>query len=385
VGIYERLGVRTVINANATRTDLGGSLMPAPVLDAMREAAGSFVDMHELQRAVSARLAEITRNEAALVSNGCAAGLFLGTLACMTGDDLGALARLMEGGAAAMPRNEVVIHAAHRNPYDPAIRLTGARIVQVGNVWQTFDWELAAALGERSAAVLYFYGNRQRSQGALPLETVIEIAHAANVPVLVDGAAQLPPVDNLWRFTQMGADLAFFSGGKGLRGPQASGLIVGRRDLVNACAIHAAPNQRFGRPMKVGKEEMVGLLAAVELYVAMDQAEFRAKAEAVVGGWVDHLGGIPGVVARRDFPSEAGQSLPRAHVAFTTPVGLTGEGVRDALLSGTPSISVAVADGGGIFLNPETLQPGEDRIVSDRLMELIRSATDEVAIEARSA
>jgi uncharacterized pyridoxal phosphate-dependent enzyme len=382
VGIYEKLGVRRVVNANATRTDLGGSLMPAPVLDAMREAAGSFVDMHALQQAVSARLAEITHNEAALVSNGCAAGLFLGTLACMTGDDLGALARLVEDGPAALRRNEVVIHAAHRNPYDRSVRLAGARIVQVGNVWQTFDWELAAALGERTAAVMYFYGNRQRSQGALPLETVIEIAHAANVPVLVDGAAQLPPVENLWRFTKMGADLVFFSGGKGLRGPQASGLIVGRRDLINACAIHAAPNQRLGRPMKVGKEEMVGLLTAVELYVAMDQSEFRARSEAVVAAWVEELGAIPGVVARRDFPSEAGQSLPRAHIAFAPPVGLSGDVVRDTLLAGTPSISVAVADGGGVFLNPETLQPGEDRIVSDRLIEVIRSATHEPATVA---
>ena len=375
MGIYEKLGVRTVINANATRTDLGGSLMPAPVLDAMREAAGSFVDMYELQRAVSARLAQVTHNEAALVSNGCAAGLFLGALACMTRDDLGVVARLMEQGPAALQRSEVVIHAAHRNPYDPAIKLAGASIVQVGNVWQTFDWELAGALGERTAAVFYFYGNRQRSQGALPLEKVIEIAHAANVPVLVDGAAQLPPVENLWRFTQMGADLAFFSGGKGLRGPQASGLIVGRRDLIDACALHAAPNQRLGRPMKVGKEEMVGLLAAVELYVAMDQADFRAANEAVVAGWVEVVGTIPGVVARRDFPSEAGQSVPRAHIAFAPPIGITGAGVSAALLAGTPSISVAVADDGGVFLNPETLAPGEDRIVADRLVEVIRSAT----------
>jgi D-glucosaminate-6-phosphate ammonia-lyase len=385
VGIYEELGLRRVINANATRTDLGGSLMPQPVLDAMNEAAGAFVDMYALQSAVSGRLAEVTHNEAALVCTGCAAGLFLATLGCMTGNDLGALARLMDEGVASLRRNEIVVHAAHRNPYDPAIKLAGARMIEVGNVWQTFDWELAAALNERTAGVFYFYGNRQRSQGALPLETVIDIAHAQNVPVVVDGAAQLPPAENLWRFTEMGADLALFSGGKGLRGPQASGLMVGRRELVNACALHAAPNQRLGRPMKVGKEEMVGLLAAVEYYLALDQSDVQAKAEAIVARWVEKLGEVPGVNARRDFPSEAGQSLPRAYVSFRPPVELTGENVRDALLAGTPAVSVAVADDGGLFLNPETLQPGEDRIVCDRIIEVIRSATHEHTTVAAGA
>ncbi len=375
MGIYERLGLRTVINANATRTDLGGSLMPPHVLAAMAEAGNSFVDMHDLQRTVSRRIAEVTHNEAALVCTGCSAGLFLSTLACMTGNDSAALLRLMSEGPTALRRTEVVVHAAHRNPYDPALTLAGAQIVQVGNVWQTFDWELQGILSDRTAAVFYFAGNPQRSQGALPLEAVIEIAHSAKVPVVVDAAAQLPPPENLWRFTQMGADLVVFSGGKGLRGPQASGVIVGRRELIDACAMHAAPNQRLARPMKVGKEEMVGLLTAIEWYLGLDQAEVLSRAEQTVAGWVDALGSLPGVTARRVFPSEAGQPLPRAAVQFDQALNLSGTSVASALWAGDPPISVAVADESGIFLNPETLKPGEEIIVAERLTALVAGSS----------
>lgn len=162
-------------------------------------------------------------------------------MACMIGDDLGALARVIEGRSP--ERNEIVIHRDHRIPYDPAVRLAGGRIVEIGNVLQTFPWELEAALSDRTALVLYIAGEHLR-RGALPLDATVAIAHAARVPVVVDAAAQFPPVENLWHFTRdVGADLVVFSGGKDLRGPQASWLVVGRADLIALCALHGAPHQ----------------------------------------------------------------------------------------------------------------------------------------------
>ncbi|MEI7772862.1 MAG: aminotransferase class V-fold PLP-dependent enzyme, partial [Chloroflexales bacterium] len=181
--IYAALGVRRVINADARLTRLGGSLMAEPVRAAMDAAARSYVDMFELQAAVSARLAALTRNEAAHVCTGAAAGLFLATMACSVGADLHAIARLPDLGA----RDEVIIHCAQRIPYDMAARLSGARLVQIGNALQTSPWELEAAIGPRTAAVLYIAG-AHLARGALPLPEVVSIAHARGVPVVVDAA-----------------------------------------------------------------------------------------------------------------------------------------------------------------------------------------------------
>jgi L-seryl-tRNA(Ser) seleniumtransferase len=359
-----------VINADARLTRLGGSLMPEPVLRAKADAAGAYVDMFELQRRVGEHLAELTHNQAAYVCTGAAAGLFLATMACRNGGDLGALAQWPDG-----PRGEVVIHGAQRIPYDPAVRLAGARLVEIGSAAQTLPEELETALGERTAAVLFIAG-AHLSRGALALEQAVEIAHAHGVPVIVDAAAQLPPPENLWAFTRdAGADLAIFSGGKDLRGPQASGLIVGRADLIEACRVNGAPNQRFGRPMKVGKEEMVGLLAAVELYLAQDHVERIAGFERIVQYWVESIGDLPGVAARREFPNEAGQPTPRALITFDPAIcGLTGAEVREQLWEGNPRIAVAPAGDSGISITPDTLEPGEEFFLAARVRQVIGRA-----------
>lgn len=370
MSMLSTLGVRRVINADARLTRLGGSLMPPAVRAAMDEAAGQYVDMFELQAAVGRRLAALTRNEAAFVSTGAAAGLFLAALACMVGDDLERIARLpsLEGC-----RDEIVIHTAHRIPYDQAVRLAGARLIPVGNVIQTFPWELEAAIGHRTAAVLFIAGEHL-ARGALPLSEVVAIAHARGVPVIVDAAAQLPPPENLWRFTvEQGADLAIFSGGKDLAGPQASGLVLGRADLVAACAAHASPNQRLGRPMKVGKEEMVGLLAAVELYLAQDHNARIARFEQIVAAWVDALDDGDGVQARRQFPNEAGQPTPRAVLTLDPArCGITGAELRRRLWEGDPRVAVAPAGEQGISLTPDTLEPGEELTVIEHIRRALR-------------
>lgn len=369
MNIYDALSVRRIINADTTLTRLGGSLMPPPVLAAMKEAAGSFVDMHELQQQVGCRLAELTNNEAAYVCTGAAAGLFLSALACMVGSDLPAIARLPNLDNC---KNEIIIHCGHRIPYDLAVRQSGAKLVEIGNAIQTHPWEFEAAITERTAAVLYIAGEHL-SHNVLSLPEIIELAHQHNLPVIVDAAAQLPPPENLWHFTRnLGADLAIFSGGKDLRGPQASGLIVGRSDLIAACAAHGAPHQRLGRPMKVGKEEMVGLLAAVEWYLAQDHAAIMANYEAIVQFWVDAFSNIPGVTARRDFPNEAGRPLPWTLLQVDpTVTGLTAAKIRERLWEGNPRIAVSPAGHNGIHLSPNTIEPGEAEIVAEQIKQLL--------------
>jgi D-glucosaminate-6-phosphate ammonia-lyase len=368
MGVYERLGMRRVINADATLTRLGGSLMPSHVLDAMREAASSFVDMYELQQVVGKRLADLSRNEAAYVSTGAAAGIVLATLAAMTGGDLPTITRLIETGEAS--KNEVIIHRVHRIPYDPAVRLAGARIVEVGNRLQTFSWELEAAITARTAMVFYSAGVHLAS-GALPLAETVEIAHAHGIPVVVDAAAQLPPTENLWRFTrEFGADLAVFSGGKDFHGPQASGLLVGTEAMIAAIAVNGSPHQRLARPMKVGKEEMIGLLAAVERYVDEDWQDRARRYEAIVERWVDHFRAEPGMSAARVFPNEAGQPTPRCRVAFGAETGLSGAEVARLLWEGDPRIAVAMDGPDAISMTPELLEEGEESILLDRIAAL---------------
>lgn len=350
---YADLGVRRVINAAATWTSIGGSTLPEEVIDAMAAAARSHVDMAELHDAVGGKLAQITSNEAACVTNGCAAAITLGVLACITGGDPARIARLPNGDGLA--RN-VVTHRVHRIPYDRAIELAGGRIVEIGNVVRTFAWELEDAIDAGTAAVFWVAGSHL-SQTALSLPQTIEIAHARKVPVIVDAAAQLPPASNLWHFSNdLGADLVLFSGGKALRGPQASGLMLGRADLVAAARVNASPNQYLARALKVGKEEICGVLAAVERYVRLDHTAFAARCEDVIRTWADGLRGFAGVTPVRSFPSEAGQPLPRLQLVIEPGLTcLSADELVALLWDRSPRIAVARGEGESVYLAADTL------------------------------
>lgn len=368
------LGVPPIINAATTFTAIGGSIMPPEVLDAMRGAAGAFVDLHEAHLRIGESLAELTHNDAAYVTSGCAAGMVLGVLGCRTGGEPEAIGRLLDGGW--FP-DEVVMHAAHRIPYDPAVQLAGARIRSVGNVLQTFPWELEAALGERTVAVLYVAGTHL-PPGALPLGQVVELAHARGVPVIVDAAAQLPPVDNLWRFTRDdGADLALFSGGKALRGPQASGLMVGREEFVAAARAHGAPHQRLARAMKVGKEELAGLLAAVRRYVDLDHGAQRLEWDATVERWQRVLGAQTGVTATIEGHNEAGQPVPRVRLEVNPEVlGRTGASIVEELRSGRPRIEVLPGGPDRFWIGPDLLEGDQAETVVTAIQTALQSGGD---------
>ena len=368
MSIYADLGLRPIINADATLTRLGGSIMHPDVVAAMAEAAQHFVDLDQLQRRVGERLARLTHNEAAFVTSGAAAGLALATAACVTGTDPAAIARLPDVTGL---KDEVIVHRSQRNGYDHSVRMVGVKLVEIGDDHGTALSALEAAITAQTAAVVWFQG-AMTGPGDIPLPDVIATADAHGIPVIIDGAAQLPPTENLWKWTQMGAALAVFSGGKDVRGPQPTGLILGRADLMEAVRLHSNPNHGLGRPMKVGKEEMVGLLKAVELYLEIDQDARAARDEATVRAWCDALNRVDGVCAVRAFPNEAGQPLPRARVDIDpAQVGLTRDQIIRRLREGEPAIAVAPAGSTGLFLNPMTLAAGEEVVVLQRLIEIM--------------
>jgi len=370
---YEQLGVRRVINAAAAFTLVGGSLMPDEVLDAMRSASQSYIDMHEYHATAGAYLAKLTNNDAAYVTSGCAAALVLGTLGAITKGDPRLIVRMPEGRGLA---TEVVMHTVHRCPYDPAVQLAGGKIVQFGNAYQTFDWELEAAITERTALVLWVDGT-DLGHGALDVATTVRIAHERGVPVLVDAAAQLPPHTNLWHYTRdLGADAAIFSGGKGLRGPQASGLMVGTAEFIAAARANGSPYQRLARALKAGKEDMAGLVRAVELFLAQDHEAVARQWEQRVAEWVDTLSKVPGLTAVREFPNEAGQPIPRARVTIErSVVGFSGEEMVARLWERDPRVAVLHADADSFYITPEVLAEGESPLLISHITEVAAGAS----------
>lgn len=363
--IYQELGIRPVINAAATLTKLGGSLMPKPVIEAMNDASGQFIDLFEFHEKAGKRIAELTHNEAAFISSGAAAGIALTVASCIAGVDpvLQQAFPYLDG----CDKREVIVYRGQRNGYDYAARQTGARLVEV----EPDGDELEMNLSGQTACVLFFAGQHFADK-ALPLEEVVAIAHTMGVPVIVDAAAQIPPVSNLWHFTKdLGADAAIFSGGKGLRGPQSSGLIVGRQEIIDGVRVNAAPNQSLGRPMKVGKEEMAGLLAALEWSLAQDEHATLALYEDRVSYWIEGLCGIPGINAERRYPSEAGQPHGRTFLHFSPEAAITRDAAIDALWNRNPRIAVSPIGDDTLALNPQTIEDGEESIVLAALKEVL--------------
>lgn len=347
-----------IVNAAATLTKLGGSIMAPPTVAAMATAAERYVDLVEAMDQAGERIATLTGNEAACVTSGASSALTLAIAGLITGpepDDLEVFPHLT-----GFARTEVVMLAPQRNSYDYAARMLGATIVESS----ASGASLAAALTEKTCAVLWFAGTQHPAPG-IDLAEIVEVAHRAGVPVVVDAAAQIPPVDMLWRYTvETGVDAVIFSGGKGLRGPQSTGLLLGRPDIIRGARAHAAPNMGVGRSMKVGKEELAALVAVVEAAVLVDQTELLAGYERVVDEWIDALQGIPGVSAGRSFPSEAGQPHSRMTLALDGKGAIGAHALADRLWADDPRIAVLVLDERTIALNPQTVAAGEEALVA---------------------
>jgi D-glucosaminate-6-phosphate ammonia-lyase len=367
--VYQRLGVRRVIHASGTTTRYGGSLLRPEALEAMREASQTLVNMDELNEAAGAAIARMLGAEAAFVTAGASSGLILQSAACIAGDDPAKITRLPDTRGM---RNEIVIQRAHRFAYDQAYRVPGGVLVEIGLARRTQPFELDDAITDRTAAVAYLISPFTRPPGILSLEDVIAIAHRRNVPVIVDAASMLPPRENLTKFIRLGADLVSFSGGKGIRGPQSTGFLIGRRDLIRAAALNASPNQAIGRAAKTSKEEIAGVVTALELFLAEDEAAEMKRYRDVCTTIAEGLAGIHGlrVVVEQDAVNRV---LPHAVVYFMEDWdGPSGHAVQVALAKGEPHIYVQQgAHQGGYFdeiaIDPINLQPGDDAILVKRL------------------
>ena len=369
MNIYEKLGVKQYINAAATLTMYGGSIMSDEVIAAMKEASKSYIDIVDLHKKAGECIAKMTRNEAAFVPNGAAAGMMLATAAAIAGDDMDARAKLPFSDGM---KNEVIISQAGRVGYDYAIKMAGGKYVTYGDDNKGTAEQLEAAITNKTAAIFVFYFEHLMDNQP-SFEAQVKIAKAHGIPLFVDAAAQLPMKENLWRYTQEGADLAIFSGGKGLRGPQASGLIVGKKCWVDKIRSIASPNPGLGRPMKVGKEEIIGLMTAIKLYMEHDENTLLASYENQVNDVIKAFKNVSSVEVDRSFPSEAGQPMPRAQVTLKAGAfKVDAEAIGAQLKAGSPGILVAAnKNKNTIQINPQTLLEGEMDIIIDKLKEVL--------------
>ncbi len=373
LGVYESLGIRPVINAAGTVTTLGGSLMPSEVLDSMEEAGKAFVEMEKLHDKAGEIIADITGAEAGMVANGAAAALTWAAAACMTGSDRARMDRLPETDGM---RNEIIVQRGHRNYFDNAFRAAGARFVEVGFPLKTTAQQMENAIGQDTVAVAHTISNLVTDAG-LHLDRVIEIAHRAELPVILDAAAMLPPASNLKRFVAMGTDLVIFSGGKAICGPQTTGILCGRKDLIEAARMQSCPHFGIGRHLKVGKEEIVGLITALRLYVNRDHREDLGRRR----GWAEHIAGklasLPHMSVKIDsFVGEGDPgAAPRVWIDLDEEMlGKTAREIIDDMKKGDPPIFLKelYAHRGTLVIETINLFEGQAQVVASRLAGALR-------------
>lgn len=371
---YDRLGVAKIINAAGTYTALTASIMPPPVQAAVAGAARHPVRLAELHRRAGEYIAAKLKCEAALVTSGASAALTLGTAACMT---LGnrATTRLLPLEVSGL-KNEVIVQKGHRFGYDQAVRNCGTRFVEVETLAQ-----YEAAFNDRTAMCLFY---NAAESGTITREQWVAVARRKGIPSFIDAAADVPPISNLWNYTRMGFDLVTFSGGKGLRGPQNAGLLLGRKDLIEAASWNNSPNSdTVGRGLKVAKEQIVGMVAAVDWILAQSDeamlAEFRHRAERIAA----HLKDLPTLTHEIYVPPVA-NAVPHLVLRYDPArLGKPALEIARALREGTPSIELHPATGrqnawaglpdtqNAIVVGVWMLQPGEDLIVAQNLREIL--------------
>jgi D-glucosaminate-6-phosphate ammonia-lyase len=366
----KELGVRPFINAAGTYTAMTASLMPPEVMDAITYASRHYVMLDELHDKVGERIAALVHSEGAMVTSGAASALTLGTAAVLTGMDRQKMIDLPD---LTSMKSEVIIQKSHRFGYDHAVRNCGVKLVEV----ETRE-DLERAVNPKSAMMLFY--NNNNKEGQIQDEEFTRLGKEHGIPTFNDAAADVPPVDNLWKYTKMGFDLVAFSGGKGIRGPQSAGLLLGKKDLIAAARLNGPPNSNtVGRGMKVNKEEMLGMLAALELYLekdhAKEQREFEKRAEEIRRS----AAAVPGVTAEVFVP-EVANHVPHVRITWDAPtLGISAVDVVRALREGEPSIGTR-NDGPALIVGVWMMRPGEERIVARRLRQVLeqpaRAKTD---------
>jgi L-seryl-tRNA(Ser) seleniumtransferase len=357
---FAELGVRPFINAAGTYTSMTASLMPPEVIAAYEYASKHFVMLDEVHDKVGERIASLLRAEGAMVTCGAASALTLGTAAVLTGKDQ---QKMVDLPNLAGMKSEVIIQKAHRFGYDHAVRNCGVKLVEV----ESPD-DVDRAVSDKTAMMLFY--NAAAPPGPIPDVEFVRLGKKHGIPTFNDAAADVPPVENFWKYTGMGFDLVAFSGGKGIRGPQSAGLLLGRKDLIEAARLNAPPNgNTVGRGMKVNKEEMLGMLMALERFVKMDHAlenkEFERRAELIRASAT----AVPGVKAEVFVPPVSNH-VPHIRISWDGGDEAAAAAVVKAMRDGEPSIVIR-NEKEALVVGVWMMQPGEDKIVARRLRQVL--------------
>jgi uncharacterized pyridoxal phosphate-dependent enzyme len=362
--LYESIGVTPIVNCRGTFTIISGSQTLPEVKKAMEEASRHYVQMDELMDGVGQRLAELTKAEWGIVTAGCAAALTHTTLACIAGTNPERMQRIPK---LAGLKNEVIIPKHSRNVYDHAVRMPGVDIIEVNT-----REELETAINPRTAMIMVMSSPRA-DNGPLSTQNICAVAKTRNVPVIVDAAAEFLTIPN--EHLGRGATAVAYSGGKCLRGPQTAGLLLGRKDLLQAAWANSAPHHAFGRSLKVGKEEIMGMLTAVEMWTRRDHDAEWKQWETWLDSIKQRVTAVPGVTTEVTQPEDLSNHAPVLHVRWdAAKVGITGKEVEDVLGKGRPRVFVAGSSGvrpdnmaSSVSIMPYMMQPGDHKIAADAL------------------
>ncbi len=364
---YEELGVTTVINCEGTMTMLGGSL-PHPELEAVMSMAGRhFVSIPELEVAAGKRIAEMLKlpeGYSAIVTSGAAAAIQSGLAGILTGSNEALIRQLPDLTGM---KSEVIIQKSHRNPFDHQLRSTGIKLIEI----ETRD-ELSQTLNDRTA--MMHFTNFANAAGQIKVDEWVKLSKRYSIPCMIDAAADTPPVSHLWDYANMGYDLITFSGGKAIRGPQCAGLLIGRSDLVANALLNNSPYEdTIGRSQKVGKEEILGMVKALELYLNEDHDALTAEWQQRLQGISQEITKIPGV-STSYFTPDIANHVPHMQIGWNSRVTLTPQEASKLLRAGTPSIVMGSGENHqGLVMNSFMLQPGEDKIVAEKLSQVLRA------------
>jgi len=372
---YRELGVRRVVNGGGTYTLLGGSLMAREVIEAMDEASKHFVLIDELYDRVGEVVAKIIGSEAAYITSGAAAGLVLAAAACITERDLEKMRRLP---ATSGMKSEVVVQRLQKNMWFRHLPQAGAKLVEVGDEENCTQEDVEDGITENTVAVAYWMTMKTFGRG-VSLEEVIEIARKYNLYTILDAAAELPPVENLRKFLEMGVDLVVFSGGKAIGGPNNTGIICGKKELIEACRVQSFPHEGFlGRPFKVSKEQIIGLVTALKRFVSRDPKIDEEKREAKVDHIVKSLKDVQNIKAEKIMPDLNrywSHHWPRAQITLNeVALGFSAKKVAEKLREGDPIVWLNQVDD-KLIVNPFGLLDGDEEIIVERIKEIILKST----------
>lgn len=363
---YDELGLTTVINCEGTMTMLGGSVL-RPELEAVMAMAGRhFVSIPDLEVAAGKRIAEMLKlpdGYSALVTSGAAAAIQSGLAGVLTGDNEALIKQLPDLTGM---KSEVIIQKSHRNPFDHQLRSTGIKLIEI----ETRE-DLRRSVNDRTA--MMHFTNFANAAGQIKVDEWPKLAKQYHLPCMNDAAADTPPVSHLWDYTNMGYDLVTFSGGKAIRGPQCAGLLIGRKDLVAYALLNNSPHEdTLGRSQKVGKEEIIGMVKALELYLNEDHDALAREWQQQLDGIARELAKIPGV-STTFFTPDIANHVPHMQIVWDSRIPLTPHDVSKLLRSGKPAIVISAGEQRpGLAMNSFMLQPGEDKIVAEQLSRVLR-------------